>query len=202
MNLAVCLLTCDRPELTERTLASFTRHNPDCDARMLHADDASTDDANMQIAAAHGFRTVHRAKKRSGPGHALRAMWGYAVRKGCTHILHLENDWEWVAPFPTDIKADCIRLYGNLKQQSGPRAKTGKHILGTNELIDWTDMPDRPGWQSAIAHWGGPPSITRADLLLEAAMAVKGSRRIQEISQKLNRIETARPLENIVWHIG
>lgn len=203
MKLAVCLLTCDRAELTARTLTSFAGQNPFLtDALRLHADDGSTDHTNHNLAARYGFATVYTAARRLGPGHALRVMWRKAIAKGATHILHLENDWEWVAPIPTGIEADCIRLYGRLKQKDGPRAKTGEHIIGTTEKINWQPMPDREGWEIGVCHWGGPPSICRADLLFEAAMNAADSPKIQRITASLPRVMTARPLENIVWHIG
>lgn len=202
MKLAVCLLTCDRANLTESTLQSFWKFNSKLDnCLLLHADDCSHSNDNKMVVLRNRFKTVYEAPVRAGAAHAMRAMWKIAVDKGATHILHLENDWRFVSKLPLTVQADCVRLFGAKKAQHGPRARTGQCIIGTNERIIWEPIPDLPGWEEGIAHWGGPPSITRADYLMEAAMRAEGPK-IGKIALQLSRIHTKRPIKNIVWHIG
>lgn len=201
--IAVCLLTADRPGYTKETLRSFREHNRDLlnadfpePAILLHADDGSADGRNAAIAAAAGFTTCYASRERAGQGPALEHMWTRAAELGCDRILHLENDWEFVAPAPLDVVGPCVRLYGARKERSGPRAAAGTRNLVTGEQVAWKRV--LTGWERGETHWGGPPSITDTDLLLEA---VQGAKRIKDISMALS-VDTYRPFENIVWHIG
>lgn len=197
MKLAVCLLTADRPEYTKETLASFARFNAGGEHVRLHADDGSRGGANQALANAYGFQTVYRSSHRLGQGAALLPMWELAVDMGCEAILHLENDWRWIGPIPTDVGAPCVRLYGAQKVEAGgPRSPTGTKDLATGRTVAWKPLGE--GWEAGVIHWGGPPSITVAGPLLAAA---KGCARIKDISNRLSLL-TARPLANLVWHIG
>lgn len=196
--IAVCLLTCGREAYTRETLKSFTGHNPRAAERfmLLHADDGSQSDANELVARWHGFQTVHRSLARTGGVPALRAMWQEAARCGADRILHLENDWLWCGPVP-EIEHDCVRLYGVEKGRGHGLAELAGTIhLGTREPVTWS--PHSPGWEIATIHWGGPPSITRTELLLPA---IKGADKIGTIARQLS-VSTVRPVENLVWHIG
>ena len=206
MKLAVCLLTADRADYTADTLASYVEHADRDEYLKLHADDGSETRSNRLIAEAAGFETVYASPTRKGPMEALRAMWRCAERAGATHILHLENDQEFCAALPSAEvieEWECIRLYGARKARGGPRELTGPHLLGTNIRIMWTpchNVMDPNVWESAVAHWAGPPSITRADLLIWAVNA--GARRVKDVANKLHKLSTLRPVNNIVWHIG
>ncbi|HMO74080.1 MAG TPA: hypothetical protein PKD48_01920 [Sphingopyxis sp.] len=191
--IAVCLLTADRADYTLRTLESFSAHNNG--HLLLHADDASSDDRNMQIAARFGFETVYRSANRQGGCATARMAWQEAVRRGATRILHLENDWEWVAPIP-DVEAPCVRLTGLRKSRAGPREYCDPRNLASGKVVDWT--PDVEGWERGVTHWGGPPSITDAGKLLAAS---NGVRLLSDMKRRME-IETLRPNENICWHIG
>lgn len=198
MTTAVCLLTADRADLTFTTVNTFLEHNAGRDYLLLHADDASSDMRNMEMAADGGFETVYRNEgpKRLGQIPALRAMWSEAVRRGAEWILHLENDQEFVGALPVRRDADQIRLYGEYKAKpGGPRAKAGERIWGTSETASW--RIDSDGWQRGVIHWGAQPSITRAGLLVAA---VGGAEKVHDIPVLLNRLDTLRPLQNITWH--
>lgn len=197
--IAVCLLTADRPEATSETLRTFLRWNTTLQHILLHADDGSATPVNRALALAAGFETVYQTPERRGQMPALRAMWVEALARGAEQILHLENDQEWVAPIPPSPveMVDCVRLYGKRKMRGGgPRALTGQHRMGTLERIEWRQT--RPGWERGQAHWGGQPSITRADLLTWAAHKVT---RVKDLSLRLNELDTLRPVENITWHL-
>lgn len=160
-RIAVCLLTADRHKLTWATVESFLKHNPTAhqDFLLLHADDGSSDrDALFDFLRARNFMTVARHDTRAGQMPLLQTMWGHAAALGANRVLHLENDQEWVAPVPQDVVAPCVRLYGEMKARSGPRAPAGEHLMGTKDKITWERFGTR--WERAReAHWGhSPPS--------------------------------------------
>lgn len=169
MKLAVCLLTADRADYTAETVASYIEcaHRPEF--LLLHADDGSEDSENFDIAEDAGFQTVYQETSRRGPLRACLYMWHYAMQAGATHILHLENDWEFTRGLPLREDVECMRLYGAYKSRDGKRQETGIHRMGTKEPIKWNDV--EPGWQRGFAHWGGPPSITTAAAMFRAIRA-------------------------------
>lgn len=200
MKLAVGLMTYNRPELTAVTVGTFIACNPQLGASLLHADDGSEDLRNLEIAQAAGFRTV-----RSGP-HAgqlanLRALLDAALDLGAEHFLLMENDWRWVRGLD-DLPAlppavDCVRLYGAFKDEARKRPARPFHMGGFSEIA-WVESK-WPGWHEAFAHWGGPPSIARVDVLRQLAadaLSYKG------MSLRSMHLVTIRPAENFVFHIG
>lgn len=195
-SIAVCLLTSGRPEYTETTLRTFSQHNSGRDdLLLLHADDGSADQLNIDLARAHGFRTVHRSPVRTGGIPALRAMWTAAWQMGARRILHLENDFEWVGAVP-DIEWPCVRLYGEFKGRGALHEATRRIDLVTRKTVDW--QPHHvPGWERGLIHMGGPPSIVDIDLLMPR---IERARVLKDIG--MFTIDTIRPVENIVWHIG
>lgn len=197
MTLAVCLLTADREHYTAITLRSFLDHNRDGYGMIrLHADDGSASELNERMAEGSGFLTCYRSKTRQGVIPALRYMWNLAYEMGASHILHLENDLQSVAPLPTRRDAASVRMYGVAKGANGSYP-TGPHIMGTKQPIDW--RPDGAGWERALCHWGAQPSITRASILVEA---INQAESLKDVSRALLRIDTVRPRWNIMNHIG
>lgn len=205
-QVAVCLLTADRTDYTCRTVQSFSEiHDGIEDGRMigLHYDDGSAGYINLMLAEAYGYDNVGCPLTRQGQIAGLRALVEAAHDHECPWVLYLENDWLWQRQVPFNVLdhggADCVRLYGPYKEQGGgPRAPTGPRLMGTKTLIQWSDIPAFPGYQSGKAHWAGPPSITKTALLLPA---VRRARTMGEIYRSLH-LQTIRPLENMVWHIG
>ncbi len=201
MTIAVCLLTSGRADYTQTTLASFADYNADRpDLMLLHADDGSADDENERLAALYRFETVHRSPERTGGVPALRAMWREAVRRGAERILHLENDWEWTGPVP-EIDWPCVRLYGKLKGRGELHEAAAIINLLTREPVVWlphvVDGERLLDWERALIHFGGPPSIVHADLIMPRVEAATVLKHIG-----LFTIDTIRPRRNIVWHIG
>lgn len=201
MKLAICLLTADRPAYTAETLLSYLNKAQEPGHILLHADDGSERRDNLMIAAAAEFDTVYATNDRRGPLTALKVMWTRAASLGATHILHLENDIEFVAALPR-FDVECVRLYGERKARTGPRQMTGPHRMGTKTPIEWRhEFDDVKGnkWYRGAAHWGGMPSITRTELLLRAAVMAET---FKDLSTMLHSLDTLRPLNNIAWHIG
>jgi len=205
MNLAVGLLTADRPKLTQKTLESFTAFGPRF-VKKYHADDGSVNRKNHNLADHHGFKTVYTTGQRLGQIPAIRAMIANAYANGATHFLYLENDWQFTRTFPSGVieilasAYETVRLYRAYKRSIEPLQKTGEHIIGTKEKIKWCHLEHPYGWEAAPqAHWGGPPSVTEIGILHSAVVR---SKTIGELNRNLARISTARPVKNIVEHIG
>ena len=200
MRVAIALTTCDRPAYTERTLLSLQRHNDLSRFVLLQGDDASQDSRNADMGRVMGFELVHAPTERQGHMAALRALVREAHARGCDFYLALQNDQEWVRPFPWEIFGipgwECCRLYGAMKMRSGPRAVTGTHIMGTDRPIDW--RPVVLGYElAAEAHWSPQPCVTKTEALLDhvhlpTAKAVALA----------YRPATLRTVENVTFHIG
>lgn len=193
--IAVCLLTSGRADYTERTLRSFEQHNPHFVGLKLHADDGSVDDRNLGLAQDFGFKNIYWSGVRQGGVNALRCMWNLAAEMGTTRILHLENDFEWVAPLP-DISWPCVRLYGALKGRDSLYSEAAKINLVNRQPVTWRPHTV-PGWEQAHTHFGGPPSVIDIELLLPQVAKAKS---LKEIG--LFTVDTIRPVNNMVWHIG
>lgn len=202
--LAVCLLTCDRPELTARTLASFATHNVGrSDLRLLHADGGSQTKDNVDLAEKYGFWSLVApgAARRIGQMETLRILLSEVTRLGIDWVVWLENDWESVAPLPSDAfceaaDVETVRLFGRLKFRDGPRAPAGRLRIGTTVPIEW--RADRPGWERGRAHWGAGGTIVRTAVLTRQVH----QRRLKDVILAENNLVSLRPVENIVWSIG
>lgn len=199
-SVAVGLLSCEREDYTRRTVDSFLRHNDRRRFMLFHADDSSRDPiSNLTIAADGGFETVYAKRSRAGQMAGLRALVEAAATDGAEWFIFQESDWLWEHPFPwhtLKYGAECVRLYGELKAKDGPRCVTGKHLMGTKTPIEWQPYAD--GLERGKAHWGGPPSATRMDVMLEL---VDGAESIKAMSLR-RPLDTIRVTENVTWHIG
>jgi len=203
-KIAICLLTCNRPEVTRRTVQSMKNHIDLSKFILLHGDDNSDTYENHVIAQKAGFRTVIQTKKRAGVSVMWRNLVKSAKKAGADWVLMQENDWEWDRPLRTeelqDILSDndvyYIRLFGKNKERSGrPCSKTH---LGKNKTTDWVFYKD--GWEIGDAHWGYPPNLTRIDEALFLSNVEKESD-AQALSGQINKL-CVRPKRNFVYHIG
>ncbi len=203
--IAVCLLTCDRQELTARTVASFVAHNRGrTDLELLFCDGGSQTPENCRIAGAAGFKPVYVAPPEHRVGQMTTLRQFLKVTGEHEWILWLENDWESVAPVPTfewldNCGVETVRLFGARKMRSGPRALAGEHRIGTKELIDWQSLVDLPGWEHArAAHWGAGGTLIRRCRLTRFAHLP----RLKDVITADPRLLSLRPVENIMWSIG
>lgn len=198
--LCIGLITCEREGYTAQTLHSFSTLNPDLKALKLHADDASSLRSNEQMAQNHGFKTIWTGAKRLGQLAMLRKLVEAAVARGCTWFMLLENDWKWVRSLPAEPtlprEIDSIRLYGRFKGPGDTRPAQ-LNVMGSDKPIIWN--PYSNGWQLGLAHWGGPPSITRIGQLL---LAMEKATNLKTISLQSRHFRTLRPTRNFVFHIG
>ena len=197
MTIAVCLLTCGRERLTRLTVETFLAHNDASRFIRLHADDASPTLENQLIAQNAGFDTVYTCTERRGQMAALWALVRAAERRGAQWLLWLENDIEWVAEFPWHALSygpECVRLYGERKARTGPRAPTGRFLMGTKDPIVWHPLGD--GLERGEAHWAGQPSATRTHVMAGLA---DGAASVKQISLA-GPLDTVRVVENVCWH--
>lgn len=200
--IAVCLLTCDRPELTVLSASSFQKYQTE-DALLLHCDGGSLTDENVQIAKSYAYRTLVAPSRenRIGQMATLRFFVGAAWEAGCHWILWLENDWEAVAPLPTEeflewSGAETVRLFGAKKMRSGPRQWAGTRRMNTEERIEW--VPVLPGWEGGRAHWGGGGTFVQTDILRRQLHLP----RLKDVITAENNLVSLRPVDNLMWCNG
>lgn len=175
-RIAVCLLTCDRGDYTAKTLRTFWKFNQH-DPRMvlLHADDASTTDFNVRLAAAYGFETVVQSTVRRGWLLTRTALFQQAAKRS-DWILFLENDIETLRAFPwplfdymrKDRDIYCLRLYGRFKDRSKTDKCLETHKRRGHMPVNWRPWRDAPeASQVGQIHWSAQPAVTRARELLD-----------------------------------
>jgi len=200
--IAVCLLTCDRPELTAIAAESFDRHHRRRQMLRLHCDCGSGHtEENVSIAKAHGFTTLIAPDERIGQMATLKVFLEAVTKANCQWLLWLENDWETVAPLPSEqflrnSGADTVRLFGVKKMRSGPRQWAGSRRILTQEPIDW--QPDMPGWESGRAHWGGGGTLVKTEVLQRQIH----QSRLKDVIKAENNLLSLRPVENLMWCNG
>lgn len=199
--IAVCLLTCDRFDYTATTLESFARFNDLKPFRLLHADDASTDERVPALAQAYGFRTVAQSTGRRVGWLKMRVHLFEAAARQADWILFLENDIEWVRAFPSALfdyvtrqpNIYCLRLYGQFKDAArlDPCMEFHKQSSRTHP-VKWKRLKHAPEpCEAGYIHWSAQPSVTRAAALLDLHRHGMESGDL-----------TARVVENVTAHIG
>jgi hypothetical protein len=169
--ITVCLQTCDRADLTERTLSSLAAHNDLSRFDLLHADDASVDDRNDELAATHGFTTVVKTRERLGIASVRTSLIRAAKHRSASWVLLLENDIESVRPFPWPLfdfvrqqmpSVYCLRLYGRYKDREQQEKCLETHKHQGHKPVQWRPLRKAPeGSQIGIIHWSPQPAATR-----------------------------------------
>lgn len=174
--IAVCLLTCDRVPYTRVTVESWARYNAG-DPRLLlfHADDASVEPTNRELAHAHGFRTVIQHKTRCGNLPTRVALIKYAAKQA-KWILILENDIESIRPFPWPLfefvqaqpGVSSLRLFGKFKDRDGIQPCLTTHKREGHTPVDWRPARNAPEpAQVGRIHWSAQPTVTRSRELVQ-----------------------------------
>jgi len=199
--IACCLQTCDRYDLTLRTLETFAQHNDLSKFRLLHADDASTDQEQMlDLVKYYGFRTVFLSRERIGMRMVRWGLISAAVRRGADWIFLLENDIETLRPFPWELfehvqkhpEVSCLRLYGRFKDAARTDPCLTTHKRRNHEPVRWRPFRDAPeAAQIGQIHWSAQPCVTNAQMLL----------RHHQTSEEPDGW-TVRVKKNVVSHIG
>lgn len=205
--IAVCLLTCDRAELTEESARTFSEHNSSRDdLTFLHADGGSATFANVNIARRYGFRTIFAPLVRVGQIETLNVFFAEVQRLGADWILWLENDWVSEHSLPSSVFLDqakasviqTVRLFGERKMKSGRRAPAGKHRMGTKEPIDWRPSLAFEGWEEGLAHWAGGGSLIQTATVRQFIHLSS----LKEVMLRWNALRSLRPKQNLMWSIG
>lgn len=203
-KIAICLLTCNRPEITRRTVETMKNHIDLSKFILLHGDDNSNTYENHVIARKAGFKTVVQTQKRSGVSVMWQNLIKSAKKAGADWVLMQENDWEWDRPLRigelrdilTDNDIYYIRLFGENKERDG--SSCCKTHLGKGKVADWVFYKD--GWEMGDIHWGYPPNLTRIKEALFLSNVNKESD-AQRLSGKINKL-CVRSKRNFVYHIG
>jgi hypothetical protein len=199
-KIALCLQTCDRPDYTARTLASFAQHNDLSQFRLIHGDDGSKTGENLALAKSYGFKTAVKTRTRIGCLPLRTELIAYAAGRA-DWILFLENDIESVRPFPWALFEFasrhhwiyCLRLFGAFK---GPQAtdpcKTVNQWKPEKPVV-WKAFTGAPEpAEYALIHWSAQPTVTRAKQLYD----------LHRHGVKELRLKTARVVENVMVHFG
>lgn len=197
---AVCLLTCDRRTYTETTLRTFAAMNDLTRFKLLHADDASTDPMVPALATVYGFHTVARSSERAGWLSMRTRLFEAAKRRGATWVLFLENDVEWVRPFPWETfhyvaskpQFYCLRLYGEFKDRYRQEPSFIYNKVDRARPVRWKRLKFAPEpVQATWIHWSAQPSVTKIGPLLD----------LHQYGMESSDL-TARVRENVTYHIG
>lgn len=207
MKIAITFLTCDRTEMTNRTLATLSEFNDLSRFMLLHGDDSSNDQEGPSYARRLGFETVVQTSSRRGVAAMTAALFQEAAHRGADLILNLQNDWESARAVPVDdivgIFQDhpevyCLRLYGRLKSHHG---RCGIHHGGRRPLqvVEW--KPFREGYEIGDIHWGHPPSVTRTKHAVKLTRDAKTESESRMRSGKITDM-TVRVVDNVFNHIG
>lgn len=200
--IAVCLLVADRFDYTRATLESFAAHNDRSRFRLFYADDASSDARVPALAKAHGFTKLARSKNRQGWRVMRPLLFERAASLGADWILYLENDCEWLRPFPWDLfrfiqarsEFYCLRLHGAFKDRHGADPCMIHHKLGDRTRpVKWQPLRQAPEpAEVGFIHWSAQPSVTRAAELIE----------LHRQPKRQAAALTARVVQNVTAHIG
>ena len=211
MRITVVILTCDRLELTRRTVKSFLRHNRREDFDIFYGDDASTDPRIHEFLDRQNIPCFMRHKKRHGCSPSSDELIHLAQTD---HTLYLQNDFESVRPIPLDIiqqifdtrpQVGWIRLYGLNKNDTipggNPTDPRNKFKPGT-PVVKWKKF-EIGGEKLEIgdAQWSYHPAIHRTEVLQKL---IKGATRERDAGMAAIRsgLFTARFMRNITNHIG
>lgn len=201
MKPAICLLTCDRYSYTERTVQTLAQFNDLSRFVLLHGDDGSVDRRVFPLVRGYGFKTVSSAGHKEGWRISRRKLFEVAEKRKVDWVLFLENDQEWVRPFPWDVfdlvrKDDriyCLRLQGEYKDREQLDAHMVHHKVGPREKpVKWKPVKRAPEpTQVGAIHWSAQPSITRTYDLM----------RLHRFGYQAPGL-TARVMQNCTFHIG
>lgn len=106
MRLTVALLTCDRLELTRRTVDSLLAQNDTSNWNLIYGDDNSTDPRVIEYVESRGFRPIYQNRgDRIGCTPMTFQMYDRLLGKldADAPVLYLQDDMESRRPVPLDV---------------------------------------------------------------------------------------------------
>lgn len=213
MHLVIAILTCDRFELTRKTVNSLLHYNQGLS--IFYGDDASTDPKIHRLMANHGIKCIMRHNKRTGCSPSseelINSVWAATE---APFMLYLQNDFESVRPLPLGVTQQIfdqrpdvgwIRLYGlnknNTIKGGNPTDPRNKFKPG-QPLVEWKKLKiDDENIEIGDAQWSYHPAIHRSEVLRKL---IKGATRERDVGIAAIRsgLLTARFMKNITNHIG
>lgn len=219
MKVVIALQSCGRYDLTSQTLSSLYKFSPNMPdwVQLIHAEDGRKDRRNENLAAGYGFETVS-PDRQLGNTLCRKHLIRQAAKRGASHIILLENDWETIRPWPWELiqwMTEQPEIYHmrfwhewkiprkyNAWVEAGRQGYVSRHRGRDNANPGWQLFTGAPeSIEIGDIHWSAPPAVTR---IHEALWLHKGVRAESGSIQKSGEIthKVARVMENVVWHIG
>lgn len=215
MHIAVAILTCDRLDLTKRTVKSFLKHNNGNDFEIFYGDDASKDSVIHQFMKKQGIPCLMKHKKRVGCSPSSEELINLTwIISKAPYVLYLQNDFESVRPIPLNIvqrvfddhfRVGWIRLYGLNKNDTIPGGNLtdpkNKFKPGS-PMVKWKKFKvANEELEIGDAQWSYHPAIHRSKVLRELTKGAARERDVGIAAVKSGFL-TARFMKNITNHIG
>ena len=128
-DVTVCITSCGRLDLLDRTLTSFRRHHTG--GRYLISEDSADNSVADAVQAKYPEATVLTGPGRTGIMRSIDRLYE-AVET--PYILHLEDDWEFDGPVDfksalellrthPDIANVCVRAFEEIREKYRKRSK-------------------------------------------------------------------------------
>jgi hypothetical protein len=218
IRISVAILTCDRLELTRKTVESFLKHNNRDNFDIFYGDDASTIPQIHKFMEKHSIPCLMKNKKRLGCSPSSAKLINLTTMiSQLPYILYLQNDFESARPIPLNIiqqvfdkhrKVGWIRLYGLNKNDTipggnptDPRHKFKGGVPG-GPMVKWKKLEiDNEALEIGDAQWSYHPAIHRANVLNKITKGATRERDVGVAALKTGLL-TARFTKNITNHIG
>ncbi len=104
------ITTCKRYDLFEKTMNSFINCTPDSDLRLIKKwlcvdDNSSVEDREKMEINYPFFTFVWKSVEEKGHIPSMNIIRNYVLESGCTHTLHMEDDWQSVVYFDSLSRA-------------------------------------------------------------------------------------------------
>jgi hypothetical protein len=215
MKIAVVFLTCDRLDLTKKTVKSFLNKNDRSNFDLFYGDDQSTDDRIHSFMNRNSIKCIMTHGKRRGCSQSSdELLYRASNESNADYILYMQNDFESVRTIPLKVIAEImddhqnvgwIRLYGLNKNATvpggNPTDPTNK-FKPNKPMVEWTPSTIfGENIEIGDAQWSYHPAIHRWDILLHI---IKGATRERDvgIAAVHTGLLTARFMDNITNHIG
>lgn len=151
-EVTVCITSCGRLDLLERTLASFRRFHTG--GTFLISEDSADQAVVEQVRAAYPWATILSSTGRTGIMKSIDRLYE-AVKT--PFILHLEDDWEFDGPIDFDSALNLLRTNLDIAnvcvraiEEIRPKYRKRSNVLkrgGAEFLVMWPDAhPEFFAW--------------------------------------------------------
>ncbi len=207
-----------RSVCTLRTVASFWRHNDAAGFHLWYGLDGGPKAAPelRDIYESYGFRPLVLQAAHVGISRMYEDMICEIATRARAEdlVLTLENDWESVRPVPLEAvtaalawpDVQCFELYGYSKEREPTKhdhSRDRHRGLPGSPCIHWA--PYLCGGEIVEvgpAPWGHPPCITPIDVAARMVVNARSPAETRQRSGEDGGFLVARPVRNVVYHIG